>query len=482
MRNDSASRTAQWLPLASLEDMADKEYDVLVVGTGAGGGAMLWRLLERLGGSGKKIGVLERGGLLLPTHVWNIATMSDALADSMFLDAASMPPDFLSPQIYAIGGRTLFWGLAAPRMSLSDLAGWPVPLREMNDYYRLAEKIMAVSAEYTRGSSLEDIVLKRLQGSGYPDAIDAPLAINVEPTKFGVVNSNPFFSSIVWLAEALNAPFDLAVHSRVTEAVTEKGRTVGVCVRTPDGRNAFIKAKNVVLAASTFGSPQILLQSGIEGAAIGRYLTNHSRVMGFGIVRREEFPEVFGPLHIIIPPREDRPYQIQIAGPDGYFKVQKRIQPLQPEWGVAFYGSGRVESRRDNRIELDPADIDEDGVPKLKIRFAYSEKDQAVIDLLLQGVRDAAAAAGIALVAETDRPDAYLLDPGLENHEIGTCRMGVDPQTSATNPYGRIHGVEGLFVADNSVIPTSGTANPTLTTVALALRTADHIVRHRLQA
>jgi choline dehydrogenase-like flavoprotein len=55
--------------------------------------------------------------------------------------------------------------------------------------------------------------------------------------------------------------------------------------------------------------------------------------------------------------------------------------------------------------------------------------------------------------------------------------MGVDPDTSATDPYGQIHGISGLYVADNSVIPTSGTANPTLTTVALSIRTADYLIR-----
>jgi choline dehydrogenase-like flavoprotein len=69
----------------------------------------------------------------------------------------------------------------------------------------------------------------------------------------------------------------------------------------------------------------------------------------------------------------------------------------------------------------------------------------------------------------------YLRPPGDDNHESGTCRMGDDPATSAVNRYGQIHGIFGLYVADNSVLPSIGT-NPTLTTVALAIRTADHII------
>src|SRR5690348_3023469 len=72
----ASSPANQWIPLTPLEQMTRTDYDVLVVGTGIGGGAALWRLAERLKNSGKRIGVVERGGLLLPTHAQNIATMN----------------------------------------------------------------------------------------------------------------------------------------------------------------------------------------------------------------------------------------------------------------------------------------------------------------------------------------------------------------------------------------------------------------------
>lgn len=62
-------------------------------------------------------------------------------------------------------------------------------------------------------------------------------------------------------------------------------------------------------------------------------------------------------------------------------------------------------------------------------------------------------------------------------HESCTLRMGIDPATSATNLHGQIHGVQGLFAADNSVLPTLTAAGPVLSNVALAIRVADHIVR-----
>ncbi len=65
----------EWIPLTPLDQMAQTEYDVLIVGTGAGGGAVLWRLCEKWKNSGLKIGVVEAGGLVLPSHVYNIPTL-----------------------------------------------------------------------------------------------------------------------------------------------------------------------------------------------------------------------------------------------------------------------------------------------------------------------------------------------------------------------------------------------------------------------
>ena len=64
------------IPFLSLEHMEEKNYDVLVVGTGAGGGAVLWRLCEKWRKNRKSIGVIESGDLLLPTHIHNIPKLS----------------------------------------------------------------------------------------------------------------------------------------------------------------------------------------------------------------------------------------------------------------------------------------------------------------------------------------------------------------------------------------------------------------------
>jgi choline dehydrogenase-like flavoprotein len=194
-------------------------------------------------------------------------------------------------------------------------------------------------------------------------------------------------------------------------------------------------------------------------------------------VNREDFPEVLGTLGILIPGTEKRPYQIQIIGPEGYFWYQNvQEKPLESNLEIHLHASGEIEEQFHNRVSLNPFKRDEYGVPEIKVDFAYSKQDQAVINLMTDALFHASRSMKATLIP-TDQQLYTLWPAGQELHEMGTCRMGDDPLTSATNRYGQIHGVSGLFVADNSVIPTSGTANPTLTTVALAIRTVDYITK-----
>ncbi|MFJ8513195.1 GMC family oxidoreductase [Lysinibacillus xylanilyticus] len=131
-----------------------------------------------------------------------------------------------------------------------------------------------------------------------------------------------------------------------------------------------------------------------------------------------------------------------------------------------------VESRRENRVFLDPNHRDEYGVPLEQVNFSYSERDKVVINQMREGIIQSAMAMGVILDGEPT-----LMPPGSDVHESCTCRMGTDPSTSATNSYEEIHGVSGLYVADNIVIPFLSAANPTNSTVALAIRMADNIIR-----
>lgn len=464
-----------WIPLASLNKMAQTPYDVLIVGSGAGGGAVLWRLCEQLRQSGKRIGMVEAGDLLLPTNARNLRIMSGGRMDRYFANPeiqrpiGMFLPEFSgAKQVIALGGRTLQWGGVCPRMPLQVLQKWPVPMKELAFYYNIAEQNMNITDANTRESLINQILLKRLWARGYDGAMGYPVAFNIKPTKYGEVPSDAYFSSVSFLAKALNLrPFDLAVNARAVQVFIDKGRAAGVQVITPEQQSHFIHAKHVVLSAGSLETPRLLLNSGIRGSAIGHYLTDAAAVRTVMGLNRKELPEIMGKLGIIIPETEERPYQLQLFPKE----------PTLPEQ-MTFYlhGYGKVEPQFENSVTLDSNKKDKYGVPEIQVHYSYSPKDLTNLQKMLEGIGRVFTAIDAFPIPENSEPTIYLRPPGDDNWESGTCRMGDDPLTSATDRYGQIHGIPGLFVADNSVLPSLGT-NPTLTTVALAISTADYIVQ-----
>ena len=457
-----------WIPVKPLAEMAETDYDVLVVGTGAGGGAVIWRLCEQWGNNDKRIGVIEAGDLVLPSHIFNLPTSGHAgnvwTNPNIWRNIGRFLPEFPNGNmIFALGGRTLYWGMVSLRMSPPELAGWPVTLKEMDIYYNIAERAMSVNQQFAKGSSLQEVLLTRLQDNGFPGVIDAPIAANLQPTALGVIHSDVAFSSISFLGNALNhKPFDLGVKARVAKVLTEQGQAVGVNVITPDKQTYSIRAKTIVLCASTFETPRILLQSEIQGRAIGHYLTDHTFVRGVATIDRNELPGTIGGLQIVIPYEEERPYGIHLWGPGG-------ADPQALE--VYLHAYGDTMPRFENKVSLDPDHKDEYGIPRIQVKFSYSEYDQAIAAQAMEGVQLASSA------MRTKLSSVELLPPGSDAHYAGTCRMGNDPATSVTNRYGQVHGLSGLYIADNSVLPSIGGSNPTLTTIALAIRTADYIAQ-----
>ena len=132
-------------------------------------------------------------------------------------------------QLFAVGGRTLFWGTVSPRAYPGSLEKGVVPLEEMEFYYNIAEQLMNVTQNYAQDSSLSLKVLKQLRNDGFPHATYIPLATDLQQTKYGHIHANTYFSSIVFLAQALNLkPFDLAVKARAIQVLTEVGHITGV--------------------------------------------------------------------------------------------------------------------------------------------------------------------------------------------------------------------------------------------------------------
>ena len=198
-------------------------------------------------------------------------------------------------------------------------------------------------------------------------------SIRPQVTQFGQVHSNPAFSSINFIANALNVrPFDLSVGTRALEVFTEKGKVAGIKVMTWDGKTYVISARTVILSASTLETPRILLHSGIPGEAIGRYLVDHIFVSAEATAQRREFPEVLGTSKIYVPDSEERRFHMLLLGPN----YRQRFVELSAadSMDFLFYSYGPAEPRFENRVFLSPTHIDAYGVPRIDIEFRLAAK------------------------------------------------------------------------------------------------------------
>ena len=124
-----------------------------------------------------------------------------------------------------------------------------------------------------------------------------------------------------------------------------------------------------------------------------------------------------------------------------------------------------------NRVVLDPALTDADGIPAPKVIYTLSDNSRRLLDH------------GIARAIEVFRAAGAIdvvVSPLLRSagwHLMGTARMGADPRRSIVDADGRCHEVPNLYIIDGSVMTTGGAVNPTSTIQAVALRIADRLVR-----
>ena len=265
-----------------------------------------------------------------------------------------------------------------------------------------------------------------------------------------------------------------------------------------------IFGKVVILCASTLESTRIMLNStstryptgiGNSSGVLGHYLMDH--VTGGGasgvLPVLKDVPDTRGkrPNGIYIPRfrnLEDRHpdflrgygYQgsanlvkwghaINIAGFGAEFKQQ--VRESRP-WTISSGGFGEHLPRYENFCELDKTHVDAWGIPVLHISAAYGENEERMVADMADAAEEMLRAAGVEDIEV--RRDISI--PGLAIHEVGTARMGLDPETSVLNGYEQAHDVKNLFVMDGSGYPSSACQNPTITFMALATRACEFLV------
>jgi len=125
----------------------------------------------------------------------------------------------------------------------------------------------------------------------------------------------------------------------------------------------------------------------------------------------------------------------------------------------------------DNYVDLDPEIKDVYGLPAPRIHFINGPNERAMIKHMFETAEELLKGAGAEMTWRAEGP------PGESLHNVGTCKMGNDPQTSVLDPFCRAHDVKNLFVVDGSCFVSAGYVNPTITIMAIAARAGDYLVR-----
>jgi choline dehydrogenase-like flavoprotein len=289
--------------------------------------------------------------------------------------------------------------------------------------------------------------------------------------------------------------------------VDREGRARAVSfVDTSTGETEEVKARIVVVCAATVESARLLLNSvspqhpaglGNSSGVVGHYLHGHVTASARLFLKELEGTKPInqdGATDHVYIPRFD--YRDAHRGYTGGFGIQvnydsymspqaaywlkgygaefkRRVQTMQP--GFVFLGCfGKAIASKDNYVSVDKNRVDSQGIPIPVIHFQFAENDAR----LCQGMRN-----GLEQIASKLSAEVFLDESpapsGFASHEVGTIRMGKDPKTSALNSFCQSHDVKNLFVTDGSCFTTSSEKNPTLTIMALSMRSAEYIIEQR---
>jgi choline dehydrogenase-like flavoprotein len=326
------------------------------------------------------------------------------------------------------------------------------------------------------------------------------------PCEQGCATRSYFNAAFTTVADAVKSGnttliTDAMVYKVLTDPSTHRATGVMYIDRvTREARE--VHGRAVLLCAQALESARILLNSAQGGlanssGALGHYLMDHTWVAGGAA---GEFPDAPAPKPSLGAPRRPNGlYTIRmkntINGPreknylrgfgfqgggsttfrmnaPGYGAAFKKAV-LDPVTSINLVGFGEVLPRFENFVEIDPKVVDKYGIPVLRITMSWGENEKAMIPDMAESAAEMLEAAGAKNIRPWMVPDRI---PGMGIHEVGVARMGSNPRTSVLNQFQQTHDIANLFVMDGSCFVSSGCQNPTLTIMALAVRSTDYLL------
>ncbi len=506
-----------------------ESVDYVIVGVGSAGGV----LLQRLARAGFDVVGLEAGPFWDTEKDW----VSDEIGSHELYWEDPRVTGGSDPLALGanncgkgVGGGSVHWAAFAPRLHPSDFevytrdgvgVDWPISYSDLRPYYEQLEREMPVAGPayypwghphgYSYGphpmGGAGNTLIKGCTALGIPVSIGGPVAILsgsfgdrqhciyrgfcIQGCKVGAKAS----TLITHVPDAIESGAEIRDHSMASRVeLGGNGRVTGVHYFDRDGESHFQKAKAVIVSGYAIETPRLLLNSACRGfenglanssGTLGRYLMAQAGNVVLGRfdqpVRMYKAP----PAHALTEefyetdPRNNfaRGFAIQTVGPLPV-AFAKQMLAAKKAWGwglrremmdYSHWASlgllGEILPWADNRVTLS-GDTDRFGLRVAHVSFNLHDNDKKLIKFAKEKTMDVMHAAGATEVVQEAR---YA-------HLVGAARMGLNPETSVVDRFGRTHDIDNLFICDGSIMPTQGSANPGLTIQALAARTADYLI------
>jgi len=510
-----------------------ERYDVIIIGTGAGGGT----LAHTLAPSGKKILLLERGDFLpRESENWD--------PDPVFVQGRYISPDTwydpdgkpFQPQVhYFVGGATKLYGAALYRLRPQDFGelkhvdgvspAWPLSYDDFEPWYSKAEQLYQVhgvhgedpieghwSQQYPWPAVSHEPRIQQLSddltAAGY-HPYHAPCGIMLDEAHRAMstcirctwcdgypclVHAKSDAEAIA-VRPALASPnVTLLVNAEVVKLETDpSGRTVTGVVVARDGAQEKYQSDVVALSAGASNSAKILLASANDAHPNG--LANGSDQVG----RNYMFHNSKAVVALSKEPN-DSVFQKTLAVNDFYFGAkdydwpvgqiqmvgksnaeamkgeEPKLTKLAPHWSLAETARHAVDfwlTTEDLPTPENRVTLDKDG----NVHLAYRSTNDEEAGRLYHELKE--------ILNHTGLADHHVLDKNFYMHmsipiagvahQVGTCRFGDDPATSVLDPNCRAHELDNLYVVDTSFFPSIGAVNPALTAMANAIRVGGHL-------
>ena len=497
----------------------DNHYNVIVIGSGAGGGTLAGQLAR----SGKTVLLLERGGEM-PLVDQNVADVDLFRKDRYHPGEQwfGTDGDPFSPQtVYALGGNTKIWGGVLERMREREFNGlplqdgpspsWEISYADLAPYYERAEALYRVhgkagldpteptrNGDYAFGPKPLEPFMQELRSSLQRHALhpyDLPISWSDSQT-------DPSGDAELFGVELARQDSNICVRERARVRrlhVNPSGTEVRGVEAEIDGNQWLFSADVVVLAAGAINTAELLLRSATEHHSRG--LSNGSDQVGRNLMK----PQLTSVIQLAAEPNSGR-YGRSLGITDFYWgdqnvsfplgsvatgggvlqdalfaespPVLSLVTKLMPSFGleqlaarsVAWWAMSAVRPDPHNRVTLRGNHLQIHYLPNN--REAHDRLVYRWIDTLKQVEND---------------PDCHVVKPApthprgeapltVMGSVCGTCRMGSNPATSVVDLQGRSHELSNLFIADASLFPSCPAVGFGLTVIANALRVGDRVL------